>query len=159
MDRTEFTRLTTKYLPAVYKTALCNCRNTQDAEDIVQETFCALLNSGQSFPDDESVKRWLLRVAVNKSRDLFRSAWRRKTVSLEEAADAADGSAPLSSEETDLFRALQQLPIKYRNVLHLFYYEEYSTREIAQILQISEGTVRTRLSRARKKLQQILKEA
>ena len=125
----------------------------------MQETFCALLNSGQSFPDDKSVKRWLLRVAVNKSRDLFRSAWRRKTVSLEEAADAADRSAALSSEETDLFRALQLLPIKHRNVLHLFYYEEYSTGEIAQILQISEGTVRTRLSRARKKLQQILKEA
>ena len=159
MDRTEFTRLTTKYLPAVYKTAICNCRNSADAEDIVQETFCALLNSGQSFPDDESAKRWLLRVVVNKSRDLFRSAWRRKTVSLEEAADTTDGSAAILSDETDLFRALQQLPVKYRNVLHLFYYEEYSTGEIAQILQISEGTVRTRLSRARKKLRQILKEA
>ena len=159
MDRTEFTRLTTKYMPAVYKTALCSCRNFADAEDVVQETFCALLSSEHSFPDDESVKRWLLRVAVNKSRDLFRSVWIRKTVPLEEAADAADGSAAMSSQETDLFRALQQLPIKYRNVLHLFYYEEYSTREIAQILQISEGTVRTRLSRARKKLQQILKEA
>lgn len=159
MDRTEFTRLTAKYLPAVYKTALCSCRNTADAEDIVQETFCALLGSGLSFPDDESVKRWLLKVAVNKSRDLFRSAWRRKTVPLDEAADADDGSAEMSPEETQLFRAMKQLPVKYRHVLHLFYYEEYSTREIAQILQISEGTVRTRLSRARKSLQLILKEA
>ena len=155
MEKEQFTRLAGKYLKSIYKVALCNLRNAADAEDVTQEAFCALLNSRNYFEDDEQVKRWLIRVVTNKSKDLFRSAWRQHVVPLENLNMESDAFEP---QEQELLGVLQQLPLKYRTVIHLYYYEEYSTGEIAQILACSETSVRKRLSRARDKLRMILEE-
>ena len=74
MENEQFIRLTEKYLRSIYKVAVCNCTNTQDAEDVTQDAFFALFNSRLFFDEDEQVKRWLIRVVTNKSKDLFKSA-------------------------------------------------------------------------------------
>ena len=155
MENEQFIRLTEKYLRSIYKVAVCICANAQDAEDVTQEAFCALFNSRLSFDEDEQAKRWLIRVVTNKSKDLFRSAWKQHVVPLD---NLGTESAAFEPEELELLDAIHELPLKYRTILHLYYYEGYSTREIAQILTCSEVLVRKRLSRARDKLKKVLEE-
>ena len=155
MENEQFIRLTEKYLRSIYKVAVCNCANAQDAEDLTQDAFFALFNSRLSFGEDEQVKRWLIRVVTNKSKDLFKSAWKQHVVSLD---NLETEPAVFEPEELELFDAIHELPLKYRTILHLYYYEGYSTREIAQILTCSEVLVRKRLSRARDKLKKVLEE-
>lgn len=115
---------------------------------------------------DERLKAWLIRVTVNECKSLWRTLWRRR-VELRDITDA-DGAPLGTTQDTpafsnpayeDLYAALAQLPEKCRIVVHLFYFEDYSTRDIAAVLGVKEPTVRTRLARARKILKQQLKEA
>lgn len=115
---------------------------------------------------DERLKAWLIRVTVNECKSLWRTLWRRR-VELRDITDA-DGAPLGTTQDTpafsspayeDLYAALASLPEKCRIVVHLFYFEDYSTRDIAAILGVKEPTVRTRLARARKILKQQLKEA
>ena len=153
MNNSEFSILVEKYMKTVYKTALSCCRNAFDAEDVTQETFCALYATDTRFKDDEHVRKWLIRVAVNKSRDLWRSPWKKHASLTDEGLEL---SAPFSEEESELRSCLEKLPQKYRIVIHLNYYEGYDSHEIADILQISEQAVRKRLSRARMKLKELM---
>lgn len=163
MDNEEYERVVTEYADVVYRVALSYAKSKQDAEDVLQSTFLKLLTAKVEFRDEEHIRRWLIRVAVNESNRLWSSFWRRNVdyVQADEGAKAAQVWEPEFScvENLDLYRALQQLPPKCRVVVHLFYYEGYSSREIASILHIREATVRTRLVRARKLLKQQLKEA
>ncbi len=97
-------------------------------------------------------------MTINESKRLLLSHWRRRTVPLEELEEYAAQTLPIP-EESELFLAVLALPQKYRIVVHLYYYEEYSVREIADLLAIRETTVQTRLMRARAKLREKLKEA
>jgi len=143
------------YEKTIYKVALNAAGNIADAEDITQDTFVALFDSNVVFDDDEHVKRWLIRVAVNKSRDLWKSAWRSRTRFFDELTEP---SVTFESEEAELLIALGKLPSKYRVALYLFYYEGYTTGEIAEIAGISEPAARKRLSRARMQLKDLMKE-
>lgn len=156
MEKEAYDRAVSACLDAVYRTALNCCRNPQDAEDVVQTTFLKLLECGTVFESEEHIRRWLIRVAVNEAHSLWRSFWRRRVTSLEEQTAEPVFSQP---EHSELFYAVQKLPVRYREVVHLYYYEEYSVREIAALLKISETAIQTRLLRARKKLRQQLKEA
>lgn len=111
---------------------------------------------------DERLRAWLIRVTVNECKSLWRSLWRQRV----ELRDIRDGDAPpfeepafAESAHEALYAALGTLPEKCRIVVHLFYFEDMGTREIAEVLGIKEPTVRTRLVRARKLLKQSLKEA
>lgn len=149
---------------AVYRLALNQTRSSHDADDICQEVFLRLLNDATVFKDDEHLKAWLLCVTINCSRDLHRSAWRRRA----ELADALEeerfgqGSSEDESArawcESDLGCALRKLPDKTRLIVHLFYYEGYSTEEIAQLAHCLPATVRTRLRRARIQLKGLLEK-
>ncbi len=142
MDREEAARLVERYSTAVYRLAYARTGSKEDAEDITQETFLRLVWAAPVFRDGEHCKAWLLRVAANCAGDLHRSSWRRRSVPLEEAGQVA---APEPPED-------------YRVVVHLYYYEELSTAEIAKVLGKREGTIRTRLSRARAMLREDLQE-
>ena len=155
MDREEAARLVEQYSMAVYRLAYARTGNREDAEDITQETFLRLVRTAPAFRDGEHCKAWLLRVAANCAVDLHRSPWRRRSVSLEEAEQMA---APEPTEEDGMRASILELPEEYRVVVHLYYYEDLSTGEIAKVLGKREGTIRTRLSRARKMLRQILSE-
>ena len=131
---------------------LCGCR--EDADDIVQETFLRYLSWEADFASESHIRAWLIRAAINRARDLTRSYWRRHRTSWEEYMDELAFTEPADSR---LFEAVMRLPETYRIVIHLFYYEEYSIREIAALLQRREGTVKSQLSRDRALLKHALK--
>lgn len=154
MDREEAAHLVERYGTMVYRLAYARTGSREDAEDITQETFLRLVRAAPDFREEEHCKAWLLRVAANCAGDLHRSPWRRRVVPLEEAGEM---SAP-ELESGDMGEVLLALPEDYRVVVHLYYYEEMSTEEIAHVLGKRKGSIRTRLSRARKRLRQILAE-
>lgn len=156
MDRTEYIRLANEYLDTVLRVAINSCKSLADAEDITQEVFLKLLNRNESFENDDHARKWLIRVTVNTAHDLWRSSWHQRIVPLEELPEEPVFS---TEDRSELFLAVQDLPVKLRQVIYLFYYEDYSTAEIAEILGIKEGAVRTRLLRARHRLKDALKEA
>lgn len=156
MDTKEYERLVTLYLDCIYRVALSACKNYMDAEDVVQNTFMKLLEKEECFVNDEQAKYWLIRVAMNECKSLWRTSWKRKVTSME---DMAYEPAFVMPERSNLYYAVRELPIKYRQVVHLYYFEDYSVREIAGIMKLSETAVQNRLLRARQKLKEKLKEA
>ena len=143
-----------KFSSAVYRAAFAYCRNTADAEDITQETFIKRFQTDVSFPDDKAEKAWLMKVAANKCKDMFRSARYRyfyNSVPLDEANLVYE-----TPEESAVYHAVMELPPKYRLVIHLYYYEGYSVAETAKIIGRSETAVQTQLYRARKLLKESL---
>lgn len=155
MNSEEFIRVSNKYLNTVYKTAFCCYKNKADAEDAVQNTFLKLLNERTEFKDDEHIKRWLIRVVINECKNIKLSFWNRKKVSFEELESEPSYCKENSGE---LWTVISRLPQSYSTVIHLYYYEGYSVKEIAEILRISESNVQVRLMRARNKLKQFLQE-
>ena len=156
MDIREYELITTIYLDNVYRVALSGCRNPADAEDVTQNTFIKLWQRQDSFEDLEHARKWLIRVTVNECHSLWRTPWMKKTAYLEDANKEPSFSM---GERSDLYYAVLELPVKYRQVVHLYYFEEYSVKEIAELLKISETAVQTRLQRARQKLKESLKGA
>ena len=154
MEREEAARLVEAHGQAVYRLAYARTGSREDAEDITQETFLRLVRAAPVFRDEAHCRAWLLHVAMNCTRSLFRRPWRRRDLPLEEAANAA---AP-DGERGNVLEAVLNLPERYRAPVHLFYYEGLTVEQIAKILGLREGAVRTRLSRARGMLRDMLKE-
>ena len=156
MDRTEYIRTVETYANDIYRVAFCYCRNKSDAEDIVQSVFLKLLQTEQEFQDELHKKRWLLRITANQAKDFCASYWKQKVVSMETAMSEA-GVFMNAKEPSALYEAVMSLSSKYKPVVHLYYYEDYSVKEIAEILGIQETAVQTRLMRARQKLKKSIK--
>ncbi len=153
-------RQTVQELAALYQSnlfvvAFNICKNAQDAEDIVQETFVQYYTIRKEFESEQHIRAWLIRVAVNKAKNVTRTFWRRNKVSIEDYMETLTFETP---ESENLFETVMRLPEKYRIVIHLYYYEDYAVREIADILKLSESNVKIRLSRGRALLKKILKE-
>ncbi|MBQ9768143.1 MAG: RNA polymerase sigma factor [Lachnospiraceae bacterium] len=156
MERDDYERIVRTHMDTIYRIAVSYTRTPSDADDIVQQTFVKLLTKRVSFTDAEHEKRWLIRVCINECNSFFSSFWRKNVDSMETLAKEPEFTM---QESSDLYEAIKQLPPKCSIVIYLFYYEGYSTKEIAEILHIKEATVRTRLVRARKLLKAQLKEA
>ena len=144
-----------KYKDSLFSAAFNICRNAADADDAVQETLLRYHTISKQFESEQHIRAWLLRVAINQAKNISTSFWRRSGVPLEDYVETLEFESP---ESKGLFEEVLKLPEKYRIVLHLFYYEEYSVREIAGILHTSEGNVKVRLTRARKLLKEKLQE-
>lgn len=125
-----------------------------DAEDAVQDVFLKLLTARPQFRDSEHEKAWLIRATLHRACDLARMAERRN-LPLEDAEVLPGGEM---AEPSPILSAVQALPAKYSAVIHLYYYEGYSIKEIAKLLRLPVPTVGTRLSRGRERLRQLLKE-
>lgn len=147
--------LVEKYKDHIYAASFSICRNQQDAEDITQDTFLKYFRNGKEFADEEHIKAWLLRVAINQSKDVVRSFWFRNRTSLQDYMQTLSFQEP---GDRNVLETILALPEKYRIVMHLFYFEGYECQEISQILKIRESSVRSRLSRGRKLLKEKLKE-
>jgi len=158
-DQNEYlTYLVETYGDMVYRLALTRVKNRHDAEDIVQQVFLKLVKNIDRLESEEHVKAWLIKVTVNEGKSLFSSAWRRHTASLEQSGEA-EGLAvvPRDIRETsDVLKAVFGLPEKYRIVIHLFYFQDLSTEEIAKYLGRSSLTVRSLLSGGRDKLRLVV---
>ncbi len=139
-----------KYRNDVYRLAISYTHSVQEAEDICQTVFLKLIEQENITPGKE--KAWLMQVTANQCRSLLRSSWWKKTVELDEMF-------PDEQKSDDFMVTIERLKPKYRVVVYLYYYEEYSTEEVAGILKINRSAVTTRLSRARKILMDQLKEA
>lgn len=143
------------YADMVYRLAVLNTNNEQEAEDAFQEVFLKLFRHKDSIQSEAHLKAWLIRVTVNQCRSMATSAWNRRTVSLEAVAEAA---APQNDENySEVYDAVKMLPDKYREVIHLFYYEQLPISQIAQLLGRNEATVKTHLARGRSLLKNKLK--
>ena len=136
-----------KYGDRLYAAAFNICRQQQDAEDAVQDALLAYYRTDKEFETEEHIKAWLLRVTVKAAKSTKRLFWNRNRTSYEEYMDSLIFEEP---SDRILMDEVLALPEKYRIVIHLFYFEEYKTREIAEILKLSENTVKTRLSNGRK---------
>ena len=127
-------------------------RNLSDAEDVLQDTLLSLMRNKPVFSSSEHEKAWLMRVAINLCKNKLKSSW-FKTVEIPENLQAVS----IADEESVVMEAVHNLQIKYREVIHLFYYEGYSTIEISSLLQKKESTVRSLLHRSREMLKNTLK--
>ena len=141
----------TTYQDTLYRAALAILGDAQEAEDAVQDAFLRWWERAPDFPDAARERAWLLKVTVNGCKSRLRSPWRRRTAPLLDTYPAAE------PEEREVLEAVQALPPRDRAVVHLYYYEGYQTAEIAAMTGQREGTVRSRLSRARAKLRDLLK--
>ncbi len=141
----QFTCLVKKYIDTVFRIALNQTKSVPDAEDITQNVFLALLREKKDFSSDEHIKAWLIRVAVNECRKWHRSPWRKHVPIAEYAATLPQAT----EQDRDILAAVMALPRKYRLPIYLYYYEAYSTQQIAEILKLPKGTVCTYLSRGR----------
>ena len=155
MDEARFNAAVRRYQDMVYRTALHALGSPQDADDAVQEVFLRLFRRGDGFDGEEHLRRWLLRVTVNCCRDTLKSPWRKRRTSWEEIPEIPVFDRP---EQAALYREVMALPEKYRTVLNLFYYEEFTAREIGELLGVDTSTVTTRLARARRRLRERLGE-
>lgn len=144
-----------EYQSHLYRIAFNICKNREDAEDIVQDTFVQYHIANKEYDDEPHIRAWLMRVTINKSRNTLRSFWRKHRQSLESYMEELNFP---DSQSEELFEAVMKLPEKQRTVIHLFYYEDYSIKEIAEILHVSESNVKVRLNRGRAALRKIIKE-
>jgi RNA polymerase sigma-70 factor (ECF subfamily) len=141
-----------RYRDMVYGIALTHTKNRSDAEDVFQEVFLVYHRKQPPFDDGERRKAWLITTTLYCAKQLTMSSWRRKVVPLHEVAldGQPDDSFHFRTDEQDaVFAALQELPSKYRTVLHLFYFEDMPIAQIASTLDIEAGTVKVQLSRGR----------
>jgi len=155
MDSAEHIReVVERHAGMVFRLAYARTRRREDAEDIFQEVFLRLARRTEAFESDEHRKAWLIRTTANLSINLVKSAWRRRTAALPDELPEKTGGAQFD----ELNRALDDLPRKYRAVIHLFYYEDMSAEEIASALGLTSAAVRMRLTRARRALKDLLTE-
>ena len=150
-----FERVARTYGDMLYRVAYHALKNRADAEDVTQTVLLKLYQQGDRFESEEHRKHWLLRVAVNESKKLLRSPWRRRTGPLEEAGEPVFDTP----QQSELYQHVMGLPPKYRAAVYLYYYEDCSVQEIAAAMGANPSTVQTWLMRARGKLKLILQEA
>ena len=149
----ELNRAIEQYSDMILRLCTVYLKNPQDAEDAVQTVFLKYAISRQQFESAEHEKAWLIRVASNQCKDLLKSFFRKRTVSLDEMTQEFVGMSP---EQYGVLEAVWSLPKAYREVIYLHYYEGYTAPEIAGILGKNPNTVYTHLHRAKEMLREVL---
>ena len=154
MSNEEFATFAEKYMDTIYRVAYSWTKNTDDANDVTQDVLIQLYKTTKEFESDSHMKNWLIKVTVNCCKMIFRSPWSK----MEDIENYGETLGFEDESYLELFQAVMNLDKKYRVPLMLFYYEGYSTAEIASLLGIPEKTVSTRLFRAKGRLRNYLKE-
>ena len=157
--REEMEKIITEYGDMVYRMAYIQVKNRDIADDIYQEVWMKLIRQKNYIEPGEHLKAWLLRMTINCCKDYWKSAWVQKIVGSVEAENEA--GLELSQENEDergITECVQRLPQKYRTVIHLYYYEDYSQKEIANMLGMKENTVASLLKRGRERLKKMLEK-
>lgn len=137
----------TLYGNMLFKIAMVHLGNKNDAEEAVQEAFIKLLFKAPRFNEQEHEKAWLIRVLTNICKNIVISIWHRRVIKMKDIEMMCD-----SPSELQLIESVLRLPFKYKAVIHLYYYEDYPVKQIAETLKISESAVKMRLQRGREKL-------
>ncbi|OUP78394.1 RNA polymerase subunit sigma-24 [Erysipelatoclostridium sp. An15] len=149
----EVNRVIELYGDTVRRLCMIYLKNYADTEDIFQNVFLKYATSSIKFENDEHEKAWFIRVTINKCKDLLKSFFRNRTVSLDDIVEKPEA---IPSEYREVLEAVLSLPQKYRNVVYLHYYEGYSAPQISHILGKNVNTVYTLLTRSKKMLREKL---
>lgn len=158
MDTAYFEKLYEKYADDVLRVSYFYLGDRQKAEDVCQDVFVRLITNAPELQEGKE-KAWLLKVALNRCRDLWRGAWVKRVILGSprfELVPAPDEIGKLTDQQ-ELMDAINQLPSTFKEVILLHYYQGYGITEIAEMMELPEGTISSRLSRGRKKLEQVLK--
>ena len=140
-----------KYSNMVYRLAMARTRSVETSEDIYQEVFLRLARKMPEFESEEHKKAWLIKVTINCTKNELNSKFKKYRAELDEKLSFE------TPERHDIYYAVLNLPIKYRTIIHLYYYENYSIKEISKILKVNENTIKSRLSRARGELEKVVR--
>lgn len=152
MTNEEFAKIVTDTAAVMYRVSKSILKNDEDCEDAVQEAIAKAFSKLWSLKNESFAKTWLIRIVINECYSILRkkkNSFYNEEITLEEAD---------SNDYSELYKALNELPADYRVTVVLYYIEGYSVKETAQILKVTEGTVKSRLSRGRKKLRGFLEE-
>ena len=164
VDNERLDELIAQYSDMVYRIAMMRCHTREDAEDVYQEVFIKLVRFAGQLESEEHIKAWLIRVTINQCNSLNTSSWKQKTTSFEDMLDngpepsEVDENIEKAGEGDEILDIVRQLKPEYRDVIYLFYYEDYSIRKISETLHETEANVKVRLTRARKKLKSMMEE-
>ena len=142
-----------KYSTLIFRISFCHVKNKFDAEDVVQETFLSLLKAQPKIESEEHLKAWLIRVAINKCKNLHKATSRRKNVAFDEGLAA---SYNFDSNDIEMLDCLDRLKPLEKDILFLHYYEKYSAKEIGEIVGKKESAIFKKLQRTREKLKEFL---
>lgn len=148
----EIMEIYNRQVDSIYRICFSFMKNIPDTEDMVQETFLKLIKSGIVFVSEEHEKAWLIVTASNLCKDTLKKWWRKT----EDIDDLSLGLRQPPFEIDNVLEAILKLPADQKTAVYMYYYEGYSTADIAAYLQCPEATVRSRLSRARKTLKRLL---
>lgn len=151
----EASRAIDLYGDTVKRICMIHLKNYADTEDIFQTVFLKYVLKSPEFQNADHEKAWIIRVTINACRDLLKSFFRSRTLPLDALKEKPGEPAP---DHSDVLEAVLALPSKYKDVIYLYYYEEYSAEEIGQILRKNKNTVYTLLNRGRQLLRSSLKE-
>ncbi|GKU25226.1 RNA polymerase sigma factor [Clostridium folliculivorans] len=132
------------YSDMLFKICMIYLGNKEDAEEAVQESFLKLIYKSPQFNSNEHEKAWLIRVTINVCKDILRSIWRKRVINTEDIERYYD-----SSKELEIMEEIIRLPSKYKDVIYLYYFEDYSIKDISKILKVTESAVKMRLKRGR----------
>lgn len=186
VSNSELDRIIDTYADMVYRIAKLRMHQDSDADDVFQEVFLRLVRHRAELESEEHIKAWLIRVTINCCNKHYESSWNKKTVYYDDNLEKDDLSSGMGDEgesdsehweqdflnspeelltgdnrdeeEEAVYEAVKALPEKYRDVIHLFYYEELPVKEISKILERTEGAVKKQLSRAREGIRRFLME-
>lgn len=131
----------------VFRIAMVNLGNKEDAEETMQEAFYKLLYKSPEFKDEEHEKAWLIKVTVNLCRDILRSVWQKRVVKMDDIETYYG-----DPYDSNISKDIVQLPTKYKTVIYLYYFEDYSIKQISEVLKIKESATKMRLQRGRQLL-------
>lgn len=156
---TSYEELYEKYATDVLRVSYFYLGDRQRAEDVCQDVFVRLMTNAPQLEEGRE-KAWLLKVALNRCRDLWRGAWVKRVVLGSPAFETipAPDDSDRRDEEEIVMKAVHSLPPAFRETILLYYYQGYGISEISEMLGLPEGTISSRLSRARKKLEELLKD-
>lgn len=143
-----------EYGNMIFRMAYASMRNRADAQDVLQDVLVSFIKSNPDFDNEHHVKAWLIKTTANRCKNMHLSAWFRLRNDVEDFDIVYEDKTP----REDILAAINQLNANERLLIHLFYYEEYTSAEIADLLHKNENTIRSQLARARKKLKADLEE-
>lgn len=149
----EIKELVSKYSSLIFRISYCILCNTEDAEDAVQETFLKYITKAPEFNNEEHRKAWLIKVSANISKNMLMFRLRRETLSIDDVKNLG-----VSENDYATFELIMSLPARHKIVMTLYYVEGYRSKEIAEIIGISEEAVRKRLQKGRELLKQEFKK-
>ena len=148
----DFEEIYNRQSDRIFKMCMTYLGNVEDAKEAVQNIFIKLLEKNIKFKDSNHENAWICKATRNYCLDILKSAWRKKRVDIETLPEVKYSDKDLGNNQKELIeKALLNLSIKQKEVIFLYYYEEYSIKEISKILKRSESTIQTQLSTARKK--------